>query len=209
MIRQTCTEYPESHTSAKLVECVQLWIEVHIQIYIQIVHHYPRAEYQLHCVGLFGEGAYRSAVEQREAVWVATNAVGRRWGWGGGLRPVLEFFFGQGPPPPSSPPPPPGVPNPLDNPPRDALERGGCTPHSPGVPIGQVIRGLRWHNQNTFGPTEGPNEQWREANRRRQRHTIRYRGLVPTPPPPPSRAPSQRPATVPPTPSARFNGICN
>ena len=35
--------------------------------------------------------------------------------------------------------------------------------------------------QNTFGPTEGQNEQWREANRRRQRHTIRYRGLVPTP----------------------------
>ena len=49
-------------------------------------------------------------------------------------------------------------------------------------PTGQVIRGLRWHNQNTFGPTEGQNEQWREANRRRQR--IRYRGLVPTPPPP-------------------------
>ena len=40
------------------------------------------------------------------------------------------------------------------------------------------------HNQNTFGPTEGPNEQWREANRRRQRQTIGYRGLVPTPRPP-------------------------
>ena len=40
------------------------------------------------------------------------------------------------------------------------------------------------HNQNTFGPTEGQNEQWREANRRRQRQTIRYRGLVPNPPPP-------------------------
>ena len=38
--------------------------------------------------------------------------------------------------------------------------------------------------QNTFGPTEGQNEQWREANRRRQRQTIRYRGFVPTPPPP-------------------------
>ena len=37
--------------------------------------------------------------------------------------------------------------------------------------------------QNTFGPTEGQNEQRREANRRRQRHTIRNRGLVPTPPP--------------------------
>ena len=32
-------------------------------------------------------------------------------------------------------------------------------------------------------PTEGQNEQWREANRRRQRQTIRYRGLVPNPPP--------------------------
>ena len=40
---------------------------------------------------------------------------------------------------------------------------------------------------NTFGPTEGQNEQWREANRRRQRQTIRYRGLVPTPPPPPAK----------------------
>ena len=55
------------------------------------------------------------------------------------------------------------------------------------------------HNQNTFGPTEGQNEQWREANRRRQRQTIRYRGLVPTPPPPqthihtPHRIHSQHP----------------
>ena len=32
-------------------------------------------------------------------------------------------------------------------------------------------------------PTEGQNEQWREANRRRQRQTLRYRGLVRTPPP--------------------------
>ena len=47
---------------------------------------------------------------------------------------------------------------------------------------GQVIRGLRRHNQNTFGPTEGQNEQWREANRRRQRQTIRYRGFVPNAP---------------------------
>ena len=39
---------------------------------------------------------------------------------------------------------------------------------------GQVIRGLRGHNQNTFGPTEGQNEQWRVANRHRQRQTIRY-----------------------------------
>ena len=30
-----------------------------------------------------------------------------------------------------------------------------------------------------------------------------------TPPPPPSRAPSLRPATVPLTPSASLNGICN
>ena len=37
---------------------------------------------------------------------------------------------------------------------------------------GQVIQGLRLHNQNTFGPTEGQNVQGREANRRRQRQTI-------------------------------------
>ena len=67
----------------------------------------------------------------------------------------------------------------------------GDTPH-----LMPVEQGLPWHpvatppppgghNQNTFGSTKGQNEQWREANRRRQRHTIRYRGLVPTPPPPP------------------------
>ena len=39
-------------------------------------------------------------------------------------------------------------------------------------------------DQQTFGPTEGQNAQWREANRHRQRQTIRYRGLVPNPPPP-------------------------
>ena len=35
-------------------------------------------------------------------------------------------------------------------------------------------------------PSEGQNEQWREANRRRQRQTIRYRAFVPDPPPSPS-----------------------
>ena len=45
---------------------------------------------------------------------------------------------------------------------------------------GQVIRGLRCHNQHTFGPTEGQNERWREANWRRQRQTYRHHGLVPT-----------------------------
>ena len=38
------------------------------------------------------------------------------------------------------------------------------------------------HNQNTFGPTEGQNEQWREANRRRQRQTNQHHRLVPNPP---------------------------
>ena len=36
---------------------------------------------------------------------------------------------------------------------------------------------------DTFGPTEGQNDQWREANRHRQMQTTYYRGLVPTPPP--------------------------
>ena len=40
------------------------------------------------------------------------------------------------------------------------------------------------HNQTTFGPTEGQNVQWREANRRRQRQTTQYRGIVQPPPPP-------------------------
>ena len=57
----------------------------------------------------------------------------------------------------------------------------------------QRIRGLAAHPElrrpfaHTFGPTEGQNEQWREADRRRQRQTIRYQGLVPTPPPPSPR----------------------
>ena len=45
------------------------------------------------------------------------------------------------------------------------------------------------HNQNTFGPKEGQNEQWREANRRRQRQTIRYRGPCANPPPPDTHHP--------------------
>ena len=36
--------------------------------------------------------------------------------------------------------------------------------------------------KNTFGPTEGQNVQWREANRRRQRQTNQHYGLVPTAP---------------------------
>ena len=40
-------------------------------------------------------------------------------------------------------------------------------------------------------PTEGQNEQWREANRRRQRQTIRYRGLVPTASSPPRKSINQ------------------
>ena len=47
-------------------------------------------------------------------------------------------------------------------------------------------------HQNTFGPTEGPNEQWQEANRRPQRQTIRYRGIVPTPNSPPALPPIPR-----------------
>ena len=52
--------------------------------------------------------------------------------------------------------------------PRDVFER----PYAVGPPL-----------PPSFGPTEGQNEQWREANRRRQRQTIRYEGLVPTPSP--------------------------
>ena len=37
-------------------------------------------------------------------------------------------------------------------------------------------------NQNTFRPTEGRNEQRREANRRRQRQTNQNHDLVPKPP---------------------------
>ena len=65
---------------------------------------------------------------------------------------------------------------------------------------GQVIQGLCWHDQNTFGPTEGQIVQWREANRHRQRQI----NLTPWP-----HANPQRPATVSLTASASFNGMCN
>ena len=64
-----------------------------------------------------------------------------------------------------------------------AILRGGNPPPPP------------WHNQNTFGPTEGQNEQWREANRRRQRQATEYRGLVPNPLPPPTPRPCADPPT--------------
>ena len=89
----------------------------------------------------------------------------------------------------------------------------GNTP-SPGRPTPGVVKqdkssGGSGDSTKThaFGPTEGQNEQWREANRRRQRQTIRFRGLVPTPPSP-FRAPNLCPATIPLT-SASFNGICH
>ena len=87
---------------------------------------------------------------------------------------------------------------------RDSSEwtaEGGCTECAMAILIVIIVRIisvcsevaathlLRADNQNTFGPTEGQNEQRRETNRRRQRQTIRYRGLVPTPPPPPDQYP--------------------
>ena len=72
--------------------------------------------------------------------------------------------------------------------------RGSCRSSQ----TGQVIEGLRRHDQNTFGPTEGQNERWREANRRRQRQTIQHHGLVPTPPPPSSPPACPRRCTPPP-----------
>ena len=49
---------------------------------------------------------------------------------------------------------------------------------------GQVIRGLRRHDQNTFGPTEGRNAHGREAHGRHQRQTNQHHGLRPPPLPP-------------------------
>ena len=62
-----------------------------------------------------------------------------------------------------------------------------CTPvwcaRSTVGPTPQVLGRQQPLPPPPFRPTEGQNEQWQEANRRRQRQTIRYRGLVPTPPP--------------------------
>ena len=73
------------------------------------------------------------------------------------------------------------------NPRTDSGCASGCpwstaraTAPSPGRPTPGVVKqdkssgGSVDTKQNTFGPTEGQNEQWREASRRRQRQTIRY-----------------------------------
>ena len=67
---------------------------------------------------------------------------------------------------------------------------GGCPIAPPPVGLGHLwvcqrsgLVGPSNYPPPRPGSTEGQNEQWREANRRRQRQTIRYRGLVPPPPP--------------------------
>ena len=59
----------------------------------------------------------------------------------------------------------------------------------PGQPTPGVVKQDKSSGDSvdTTKTRSGPDEQWREANRRRQRQPIRYRGLVPTPPPPSSR----------------------
>ena len=68
------------------------------------------------------------------------------------------------------PPPPPTSRRTLNPPPSPPTQCVWTTPPPPPKP----------HNQNTFGPTG--NVQRREANRRRQRQTTEYRGLVPKTP---------------------------
>ena len=63
---------------------------------------------------------------------------------------------------------------------------------------------LRWHELH--GPrSEGVFEACAAPPPPR----VPWKGGEEAPPPPPSRAPSPRPATVFPTPSASLNGICN
>ena len=65
-----------------------------------------------------------------------------------------------------------------------------ATAPSPGRPTPGVVKqdkssgGSVDTTKNTFGPTEGQHEQWREANRRRQRQTNQHHALVARPPPP-------------------------
>ena len=81
------------------------------------------------------------------------------------------------------------------NPRMDSECASGCpwstaraTAPSPGRPTPGVVKQDKSSGGSVdttkFGPTEGQNEQWREANRRRQRQTTEYRGNVPIPPPP-------------------------
>ena len=69
------------------------------------------------------------------------------------------------------------------------LVNGTGNSPSPGRPTPGVVKqdkscgGSVDTTKTRLGPPEGQNEQWREANGRRQRQTIRYRGLVPPPPP--------------------------
>ena len=102
------------------------------------------------------------------------------------------------------PPPPPSDGRPIRRVIRDAI---ALLPRRPGsLKIGPQIQPP---TPRPPPPTEGQNEQWREANRRRQRPTIRYRGLVPPPPPPASKPPTPPPpppfqcVSAPPPPLAR------
>ena len=93
---------------------------------------------------------------------VAGGVCARCVHWGCAKSPHVQLSAAQGPPWDSVLTPPP-------------LPLAG-----PGVvKQDKSSRGSR--SQNTFGPTEGQNEQWREANRHRQRQTTEYRGLVPNP----------------------------
>ena len=51
----TLSEYQTTKEQLSVADYA-LRIEFHIQVYIQIVHHYPRRRHQLHCVGLMGDG---------------------------------------------------------------------------------------------------------------------------------------------------------
>ena len=65
-----------------------------------------------------------------------------------------------------------------------ALGRRSTSGFPPGI-VQATTRGKAEVCANDPHSANHQNEQWREANRRRQKQTIRYRGLVPTPPPPP------------------------
>ena len=110
-----------------------------------------------------------------------------RGGGGDATRMLLVSALGEvGRSPPQDYPP---------APPPDSEGASGCpwstaraTAPSPGRPTPGVVKQDKSSGGSVdttkTGVTEGQNEQWREANRCRQRQTVRYRGLVPTPPPP-------------------------
>ena len=172
-----------------------------------------------HCPAV--EGGPRIALPNEMVMpWKRSRAVGgpamAQAGW------LAGWTFGPPPIPRLSAPGQPRTKSRLGMLCRCDLSRDKTSPATPGGWLGAVSTSSpppRGPHTPSFKEREGQGSEWRSVNRRRQlRRQQQIQGDMPAPgmhwkggryPPPFSRTPSLCPATVPLTPSASFNGICN